>query len=109
MINFRIKNIKEIDEDMQPAVEALFNEKQSYYTELFKNYDKDMTMEMILDNSSKLYKVSLSLNMKSKKVLLVEEGSDLMQVLNTLFSHFKKAVKKRYELERKEYEYKRKR
>jgi len=109
MIEYKIKNIKEIDEGFQPMVEDLFNLKQSYYNELFKNYDKEMTMELILDHSSKVYKASISLNMKSKKVLLAEEGTDLMQTLNTLFSHFKKAVKKRHELERKEYEFKRKR
>ena len=31
--------------------------------------------------------------MKAKKVQLAEEGSDLKQTLNTLSSHFKKAVK----------------
>ena len=109
MITFKIKNLKEIEAEFQPMVEDLFNSKQSYYTELFKNYDKDMVMELILDHSSKVYKASLSLNMKSKKVLLAEEGNDLMKTVNALFSNFKKTVKKRYELERKDYEFKRKR
>jgi len=109
MIQFKVKNTKEIEHGLRPMIDDLFELKQDYYQELFKNYDKDMNMELIVDHSSKLYKASLSLNMKSKKVLLVEEGPELMKVLNTLFSNFKKAVKKRYDMERKEYEYKRKR
>lgn len=109
MIKFIIKNIKEVEEQLQDEIKEYFESKQEYYTELFKNYDKDMTMELIIDNSAAVYKASVSLNMKSKKVLVVEEGKDIMKVLVTLFNEFKKVVKKQYELERKDYVYKRKR
>jgi hypothetical protein len=42
-------------------------------------------------------------------VLIAEEGKDVEKVITGLFSEFKKAVKRQYELERKDYEYKRKR
>jgi predicted RNA-binding protein Jag len=109
MIKFIIKNIKEVEADLQAEVRKYFEEKQGFYTELFKKYDKEMTMELIIDHSSAVYKASVSLNMKSKKMLLAKEGKDLMGVLTSLFSSFKNAVRKQYELERKDYVYKRKR
>ena len=109
MIKFIIKNIKEVEADLQAEVKKYFEEKQGFYTELFKKYDKDMTMELIIDHSSSVYKASVSLNMKSKKVLLSKEGKELMSVLTSLFGSFKNAVRKQYELERKNYVYKRKR
>jgi len=109
MIKYIIKNIKEVEEELHPEIQSIFESKQEYYNELFKKYDKEMTMELIVDHSSSLYKASVSLNMKSKKMLLAEEGKDMIKVLNSLFSNFKKAVKRQYELERKDYEYKRKR
>jgi predicted RNA-binding protein Jag len=109
MINYVIKNLKEVEENLQEDVKKLFESKQEYYNELFKKYDKDMTMELIIDYSSSVYKASLSLNMKSKKMLMAEEGKDVLKVLTALFSNFKKAVKRQYELERKDYVYKRKR
>ena len=109
MIKFIIKNIKEVEADLQAEVKKYFEEKQEFYTELFKKYDKDMTMELILDHSSSVYKASVSLNMKSKKMLLAKEGKELMGVLTSLFGSFKTAVRKQYELERKDYVYKRKR
>ncbi len=42
-------------------------------------------------------------------MLLVEEEKNAELVVIGLFSKFKKAVKKQYQLERKDYEYKRKR
>jgi predicted RNA-binding protein Jag len=109
MIKFIIKNIKEVEADLQAEVRKYFEEKQGFYAELFKNYDKEMTMELIIDHSSAVYKASVSLNMKSKKMLLAKEGKDLMGVLTSLFASFKNAVRKQYELERKDYVYKRKR
>ncbi len=109
MVKFIIKNIKEVEADLQAEVKKYFEEKQDFYTELFKNYDKEMTMELIIDHSSSVYKASVSLNMKSKKMLLGKEDKDLMVVLTSLFSSFKKVVRKQYELERKDYVYKRKR
>lgn len=59
--------------------------------------------------SSKLYKVKASINLKSKKVSITEKGNNIQKVVTKLFAEFKKAVKKQYELEQKDYEYKRKR
>ena len=109
MVTLELKNIKEVDGNLLDEVKNICNEKAEYYNELFKKYDKDMVLEVIFDHSSAVYKVSASLNMKSKKVLVVEEDKDVVKSLNKLFSSFKKTVKKQYELERKDYEYKRKR
>ncbi len=109
MVKLLIKNIKEVEEDKRDEVVSICEEKEKYYTELFKKYDKDMTLEVIFDHSSSLYKVTCSLDMKSKKMLSVNEGKDVVKVVNGLFSDFKKAVKRQYELERKDYLYKRKR
>ncbi len=110
MVNVIIKNLKEIEEEIRGDVEKLCNEKSEFFIELFKKYDKDLTLEVIFDHSSaKLYKASASINLKSKKVLIAEEDSDALKLVTKLFNEFKKAVKKQYELERKDYEYKRKR
>ncbi len=110
MVTLVIKNLKEIEEEFRGEVEKLCEEKSEFFKELFKKYDKDMTLEVIFDHSSsKLYKVSASLNLKSKKVLIAEEDKDALKAVTKLFNEFKKAVKRQYELERKDYEYKRKR
>ncbi|NPA37813.1 MAG: hypothetical protein GXO47_13295 [Chlorobi bacterium] len=109
MVELIIKNISEVEEPLQEKVKALCEEKSEFYKELFKKYDKELTLEVIFDHSSSLYKVSASINLKSKKVLIAEEGKDVMKVVTGLFAEFKKAVKRQYELERKDYEYKRKR
>ncbi len=109
MIKYIIKNIKEVEADLQTEVKKYFEEKQEFYTELFKNYGKEMTMELIIDHSSSMYKASISLNMKSKKILVIKEDKEIMNTLTDLFSRFKNAVKRQYELERKDYTYKRKR
>ena len=109
MVELKIKNISEVEEELQGKIKALVEEKADFYKELFKKYDKDLTLEVIFDHSSAVYKVSASLNLKSKKVLIAEEGKDVEKVVTGLFSEFKKTVKRQYELERKDYEYKRKR
>lgn len=109
MIDLKLKNLKEVAEEFRNEVEQICDEKSGYFRELFKKYDKDLILEVIFDHSSATYKVSASINLKSKKVLLAEEGKDIVPVVTKLFNEFKKAVKKQYELERKDYEYKRKR
>jgi ribosome-associated translation inhibitor RaiA len=110
MVNVEIRNLKEIEEEYREQVEKLCSEKTEFYKELFKKYDKDLLIEIIFDHSSsKLYKVSASINLKSKRVLIAEEDKDVIVAVTKLFSEFKKAVKRQYELERKDYEYKRKR
>ena len=109
MIELKLKNLKEIEEQYRDEVEKICQEKSEYFKELFKKYDKDLVLEVIFDHSSAVYKVSASINLKSKKVLIAEEGKEIKSVVTTLFNEFKKAVKRQYELERKDYEYKRKR
>ncbi len=109
MIDLKLKNLKEVEEQFRNEVEQVCEEKTEYFRELFKKYDKDLILEVIFDHSSATYKVSASINLKSKKVLLAEEGKDIVPVVTKLFNEFKKVVKKQYELERKDYEYKRKR
>ncbi len=109
MIELKLKNLKEIEEQYRDEVEKICQEKSEYFKELLKKYDKDLVLEVIFDHSSAVYKVSASINLKSKKVLIAEEGKEIKSVVTTLFNEFKKAVKRQYELERKDYEYKRKR
>ncbi len=108
MTKLILKNVNEVEKNLRDEVQKICEEKSEYYKELFKKYDKDLTLEVIFDYSSSLYKVSASINLKSKKILLAEEGKDVKKILAGLFSEFKKVVKKQYELERKDYEYKRK-
>lgn len=109
MITLKLKNLKEIEEEFRNEIEQICEEKSDYFRELLKKYDKDLSLEVIFDHSSATYKVSASINLKSKKVLIAEEGKEIVQVVTKLFNEFKKVVKKQYELERKDFEYKRKR
>jgi predicted RNA-binding protein Jag len=109
MVNLIIKNLKEIEESIRNEAEQLINSKTEFYQELFKKYDKDLKIEVIINKSASTYTISASIDLKSKKVLLAEEGKDAIQVITRLFNDFKKTVKRQYELERKDYEYKRKR
>ncbi len=109
MVELVIKNLKEVPEEFHGQIKSICEEKVEFFNQLFKRYDKDLTLEVIFDHSSSLYKVTGSLNLKSKKILVVEEGKDVLTVLSTLLSELKKAVKRQHELERKDYEYKRKR
>jgi len=110
MVKLEIKNIKEIENDvLKEQFTKLCEEKHSYLNEYFKNYDKLLTFEVIVNKDGKVYKVSASLNMKSKKILHVEEGKDVLAITTKLMKEFTKAAKRQKELERKDYVYKRKR
>jgi len=109
MVTLILKNLKEVEEIYHNEIETICKEKEAYYNELFKKYEKDLTLEVIFNKSSALYKVSASLDLKSKKILVAEEDKNPVKALNHVFSGLKKAVKKQYELERKDYVYKRKR
>jgi ribosome-associated translation inhibitor RaiA len=108
MVKLIIKNINEVEKEFHSGLESLCHEKSEFFKELFKKYDKDMVLEVIFDHSSALYKVSASLNLKSKKVLVAEEDKDVMKAATAVFNALKKSVKRQYELERKDYKYKRK-
>ena len=109
MVQLIIKNLKEVEDGLRAQTESLIKSKTEFYHELFKKYDKDLTLEVIINKSAATYTVSASLDLKSKKVLVAEEGTDIIKVATTLFNEFKKTVKRQYELERKDYVYKRKR
>jgi len=109
MIELKLKNLKEVKDSYRNEVEQICEEKSAYFHELFKNYDKDLVLEIIFNHSSSTYKVSASINLKSKKIIVSEEGKDILTIVTKLLNEFKKTVKRRYELERKDYEYKRKR
>ncbi len=102
MIKLELKNIKEIDEDNRELVKKICEEKFEYFNDLFKRYGKNLKLEVIFKKTTKVFTATASLNLKSKKMLLVEEGKDAELVVIGLFSKFKKAVKKQYELERKD-------
>ena len=109
MVNLILKNLKEVEDVFHAEIEEICKEREAYYNELFKKYDKDLAFEVIFNKSSALYKVSASLDLKSKKILVAEEDKNPVKALNKVLSSLKKAVKKQYELERKDYVYKRKR
>ncbi len=110
MIKLEIKNIKEIEgELLKEQFTQLCNSKRDYLEEHFKNYDKALTMEVIVNRDGEVYKVSASLNMKSKKILLAEEGKEILKVASKLMKEFTKSAKHQKELERKDFLYKRKR
>ncbi len=108
MVQLFIKNLKEIETDFKQELENICQEKIAFYQNLFKKYDKDLKLEVIVKKSAKTYTISASMDMKSKKILLAEEDSDLLKATHKLFGEFKKVVKRQYELERKDYTYKRK-
>ena len=109
MVKLIIKNLKEVEENSRQQAEELIKSKVEFYQELFKKYDKDLTLEVIFNKSASTYTVSASIDLKSKKVLLAEENAEVLKAVTVLFNEFKKTVKRQYELERKDYEYKRKR
>ncbi|RLD33864.1 MAG: hypothetical protein DRJ02_05965 [Bacteroidetes bacterium] len=110
MIKLEVKNIKEIADDaIKEQFIQLCEDKRVYLEEYFKNYDKDLTMEVIVNKDGMVYKVSASLNMKSKKILHVEEGKDVLAITIKLMKEFTKVAKRQKEMERKDYVYKRKR
>ncbi|WP_456424592.1 hypothetical protein [Lutibacter sp.] len=109
MVELKLKNLKEVEDSHRNEVEQICKEKSAYFHELFKKYKKDLVLEIIFDHSSSTYKVSASINLKSKKIIVAEEGKDILEIVTKLLNEFKKVVKRRYELERKDYEYKRKR
>ncbi len=109
MLKLIIKNIKEVEEPLHDKVTALCKEKSEFFENLLKKYGKEVPLEVIFDHSSKVYKVSGSLGLKSKKVLVVEEDEDVLKAVTRMFNELKKAGKRQYELERKDYLYKRKR
>ena len=110
MVKLEIKNIKELPgEELKDQFTQICNEKNEYLNEYFKNYDKELTLEVIVNKDGEIYKVNTSLNMKSKKILHVEEGKEVLAVTTKMFKQFIKDVKRQKELERKDYLYKRKR
>ncbi len=109
MLELIIKNRKEIENELENEVVQICESKKGYFSELFKKYNKKLKLEIIFNKTANNYKVSISLNLKSKKLLLAKEGKDIVKLVNSLFSDFKKMAKRQYELEKKEYEYKRKR
>ncbi len=110
MVKLEVKNIKEIEnENAKQEFLSKCEDRKSYLEDYFKNYGKDLTLEVIVNKSGKTYKVSASLNMKSKKILHLEEHKDILPAATKLFNEFLKEVKRQKELERKDYLYKRKR
>ncbi len=108
MVRFEIKNYNELEEPFKAEVRKIIKNRQDYYENLFKKYDKDLIIEIVF-NKEKVYRVSISIHLKSKNILIVEEDRDPVTALNRAFSEFKKAVKRQIALERKDYLYKRKR
>ena len=110
MVKLIIKNTKEIEDlQIRARFESLWTTNREYIDELFKNYEKELLLEVIVNKSGKTYKVSCSLNMLSKVVQQLEEDIDIMAASTRLFSKFKKEIKRQKELEKKDYLYKRKR
>jgi len=47
MVKLVIKNIKELEEDIQDEIIEICEEKHKFYENLFKKYSKDLTLEII--------------------------------------------------------------
>ena len=109
MVKLVLKNISEIEKEYHSEIKEYCENKMPYFNDLFKKYDKDLILEITFNKAANLYKTAATINLKSKNVLIVREDKDMMKALTDLFSDFKKAVKRQYELEKKDYEYKRKR
>ena len=109
MVELIKKNISDVESEFHQDIDNICESKMEFFNNLFKKYEKDLTVELIFDKSSSLYKVSASINLKSKKILTVEEDKNVIKAVTRLCQEFKKTVKRQYELEKKEYEYKRKR
>lgn len=101
MVTLILKNLKEVEETFHNEIETICKEKEAYYKELFKRYHKNTTLEVIFNKSSAFYKVSVSIDLETKKVLISEEGKNPVNILETAFSKLETAVKKRYDLEKK--------
>ena len=108
MVNLTLKNLKEVDMTFRKEIEEICQEKLNFYQNLFKKYDKDLTLEVIFNKSAKTYTASASIDLKTKKVLAAKEDKDVLKAVRQLCTEFKKMVKHQYEMERKDYEYKRK-
>ncbi len=109
MVHLTVKNLKEVKEVFHKEIWSVCEEKQAFYDERLKNYGKDVQLTVIFDHSSATYKVSASLDLKSKKLLVVEEDTDPVKALHAVFQALKKAFRHQYEKEKKDYLYKRKR
>ncbi len=110
MIQLIIKNLKEVEtESQQTKIRELAEHLQQKLEPRFKRYSKELTLEIIVNKSSATYQISAAIDMKSKKLLQAEEGKDPVLTAKKLFDDFFKQVTRQIELERKDYEYKRKR
>lgn len=109
MVELVVKNLKEVEEQYHDRIERVCKKKVTFFERLFKRYDKDLVLEIIFDHSASTYKVSASLDMKSKKVLLAKEDKDPLKAVIHLLDEFKKVVMRQYDHERKLYLFKRKR
>ena len=109
MVEIEIKNLREIEsETLKQQFIKLCNRKKEKLDKYFKKYKKPLVFQIVVNKDGNIYKTSASLNMKSKDILVFEEGDKLMYVTNKLLKEFIKSVKRQKELERKDYLYKKK-
>ncbi len=110
MVYLIVKNLKEVEAkaDRRQLEEAAEKIRQKL-DQRFKRYGKDLTMEVVVNKSGSTYLLSAAIDMRSKKILQAEEGKELIPLVHKLFDEFFRQVQRQWELERKDYEYKRKR
>ncbi len=109
MVALQIKNLKEVPGEAQrQEIQQLAEKLQQKFEEWFKRYTKPLTFEVIVAHNGRVFRISAALDMKSKKVLHAEEDIDPVVAAHKLFEQFRRHVKRQIELERKDYEYKRK-
>ncbi len=110
MVNLLIKNLKEVETDAaRKELQQLAERVREKLETRLKRYGKELTLEVIVNKSGATYSVSASLDMRSKKILHAEEGKEIEPLMHKLFNEFLRQVQRQIELERKDYEYKRKR
>ncbi len=102
MVNLIIKNEKEIESAYREQFKEICVKKSAFYEKLFKRYSKNLTLEVIVNKSSDTYLLSISIDLKSKKILVAHEDRDIIKLTHFVWDEFKNAVTHHYEKEKEE-------
>ncbi len=110
MVHLIIKNLKEVETEAdRRQLEELAERVRQKLEKRLKRYGKELTLEVIVNKSSSTYLLSAAVDLRTKRILQAEEGRELVPLAHKLFDEFLRQFQRQLELERKDYEYKRKR
>ncbi len=97
------------DSEEQNIFEQKIARKISLLDRVLSNYKKNLVLDIYISKiNSHLFKVSLSLKLKSKLLYLEDEGNNILLLVNDLLEKFRNIIKKQTAKERKEHLFKRK-